>query len=119
MIRLLCAVLMVAALPALAQETVSPGSGGVIRALDKLTGRVDDLSLLNGASQQFGRITVRLRECRYPEGDLAGNAFAFVTVDEIGRTSPVFEGWIIASSPALSAMDHPRYDIWALRCTTS
>ena len=28
----------------------------------------------------------------------------------------LFEGWMIASSPALMALDHPRYDVWALRC---
>jgi hypothetical protein len=23
---------------------------------------------------------------------------------------------MVASSPALSALDHPRYDVWVLRC---
>jgi len=31
---------------------------------------------------------------------------------------PVFKGWMIASSPALNALDHPRYDVWVLRCIT-
>ncbi|MGB0439332.1 MAG: DUF2155 domain-containing protein [Paracoccaceae bacterium] len=35
------------------------------------------------------------------------------------RPLPVFEGWIIASSPALNAMDHARYDVWVLRCNTA
>ncbi|MDA9980314.1 DUF2155 domain-containing protein, partial [Yoonia sp.] len=30
-----------------------------------------------------------------------------------------FAGWMLASAPALNAMDHPRYDVWALRCITS
>jgi len=25
---------------------------------------------------------------------------------------------MIASSPALNALDHPRYDVWVMRCTT-
>ncbi|MGB0800115.1 MAG: DUF2155 domain-containing protein, partial [Planktomarina sp.] len=28
-------------------------------------------------------------------------------------------GWMVASSPALNALEHPRYDIWVLRCKTS
>ncbi|MCW8843320.1 MAG: DUF2155 domain-containing protein, partial [Rhodobacteraceae bacterium] len=32
--------------------------------------------------------------------------------------APLFQGWMIASSPALSALDHPRYDVWVLRCKT-
>ena len=113
------AALSLAALPAGAQEAVTLGTGGLIRALDKLTGQVTDLTIPNATRQRFGRITVALRECRYPEGDPAGNAFAYVEVTEVGHDAPVFTGWIIAASPALSAMDHPRYDIWALRCTTS
>ncbi len=31
----------------------------------------------------------------------------------------LFSGWMLASAPALNAMDHPRYDVWALRCITS
>jgi hypothetical protein len=31
-------------------------------------------------------------------------------------TDPVFSGWMVASSPALSALDHPRYDVWVLNC---
>jgi hypothetical protein len=26
---------------------------------------------------------------------------------------------MIASSPAISALDHPRYDVWVLRCIIS
>ena len=33
-------------------------------------------------------------------------------------SEPVFVGWMIATSPALSAMDHPRYDVWVLNCVT-
>ena len=27
-----------------------------------------------------------------------------------------FSGWMFASSPALSAMEHPVYDLWVLDC---
>ena len=57
-----------------------------------------------------------LGECRYPADNPAGDAFALVSIRTIQDDAAVFEGWMIASSPALSAMDHPRYDVWALRC---
>jgi len=28
----------------------------------------------------------------------------------------VFSGWMFSSSPAVSALDHPVFDIWVLRC---
>ena len=68
---------------------------------------------------QFARTEISLQECRYPEGDPAGDAFAFLTVRETGIADPVYRGWMIATAPALNPMDHPRYDVWVMRCTTS
>lgn len=102
-----------------AQLATSNGTGVTLRALDKLTGRVTDLQVAAGQSATVGRITVRANECRYPEGNAAGEAYASLTITEIGKDVPVYQGWMIASSPALNPMDHQRYDVWVLRCTTS
>ena len=29
----------------------------------------------------------------------------------------LFSGWMFASSPGLSALEHPVYDVWVIRCT--
>ena len=105
--------------PLAAQQTVSTGTGAVLRGLDKLTGQVRDIELDNGGSAQLGRVSVELGECRYPKGDAAADAFAFLTISEEGTEGPVFSGWMIASSPALNALEHPRYDIWVMRCNTA
>ncbi|MBY6003645.1 DUF2155 domain-containing protein [Salipiger bermudensis] len=119
MIRKLCLCLALLAAPLQAQEATNTGTGAMLRGLDKITGRAYDISLRAGETAQFDRIEIALQECRYPEGDPAGDAFAFLTVREAGDAEPVFRGWMIASSPALNAMDHQRYDVWVLRCTTS
>jgi hypothetical protein len=103
----------------MAQLATTNGTGVTVRALDKLTGKVTDLQVVNGQSATVGRITVRANECRYPEGNAAGEAYASLTIAEIGKDAPVYQGWMIASSPALNPMDHQRYDVWVLRCTTS
>lgn len=91
-------------------------SGGVMRVLDKINGTVTDLDLADGDTQAVGTLTVTLGECRYPADNPSGDAYALVSIRTARDDSAVFEGWMIASSPALSAMDHPRYDVWALRC---
>ena len=90
----------------------------MIRALDKLSGRVRDLEVPNGAAADFGRIEIEHGECRYPSGNPAGDAYALLRVRDTLGGEVVFEGWMVASAPALSAMDHARYDLWVLRCTT-
>lgn len=101
-----------------AQQEVSVGTGAVIRGLDKLTGHVEDITLENGSSHQLGRLTIALDECRFPKGDAVSDAFAFLTIVDEGEAEPVFRGWMMASSPALNAMEHPRYDVWVMRCST-
>ncbi|MGR3504456.1 MAG: DUF2155 domain-containing protein [Paracoccaceae bacterium] len=106
--------------PLHAQEVeTATGNGAVVRVLDKINGEVEDLSVRNGASANLWRLQVDLEECRYPSGNPAGDAFAFLTLHHQGQEEPLFRGWMIASSPALNALDHPRYDVWVIRCTTS
>ena len=101
--------------PALAQD-FGAAEGGVLRWLDKLTGQTGDMELARGQSATNGRLTIQLDDCRYPADDPAADAQAHLTVMDATRKDPVFSGWMLASSPALSALDHPRYDVWVLRC---
>jgi hypothetical protein len=114
---LMLGLVLAAPAAAVAQEQVNPGTGAVLRGLDKLNATVEDFTLRNGGARVIGLIEVQLSECRYPVGDPTGNAFAFLTIREAGVAEPVFRGWMIAASPALNPLDHPRYDVWVLRCT--
>ena len=109
--------LMLVAAPAMAQEVTS-APGGILRWLDKVTGETADIELADGQSALSGRLTIQLDECRYPTANPASDAFAHLTVMEEGQSGPAFSGWMVASSPALSALEHPRYDVWVLRCLT-
>lgn len=96
------------------------GQGALLRGLDRLNGEVVDLELDNGYSVAFGDLRVDLAECRHPDDNATGEAFAFLTIyDGLEAVDPLFQGWMVASSPALNALDHARFDIWVLRCKTS
>lgn len=121
MIRVAAAMSCVLALAcggATAQEDAAPGGGAVLRGLDKITTDLLDLDLANGETAELGSLSVELVECRYPEGNPAGDAFAHVTIRETRDGTLLFDGWMLASSPALNALEHPRYDVWVIRCTT-
>ena len=111
----LALVLALAGGPAMAQD-FSDAPGGVLRWLDKLTGQTGDMELAIGQSASNGRLRIQLDSCRYPAANPAADAEAHLTVMDSSKPDAVFAGWMIASSPALSAMDHPRYDVWVLRC---
>ncbi len=107
-----------AATPVAAQQAAQ-APGGVLRVLDKITGLVADLEIRAGETQRLGHLAVTLQECRYPSDNRAGDAYERLEIHYQNAPEPVFSGWMIASAPALNAMDHPRYDVWALRCSTS
>ena len=111
----LALVLALLAAPAMAQDMAS-APGAMLRILDKLTGAVNDVTLADGQSTTIGRVTVQLNDCRYPADKQTAEAEAHLTVVDAAAKDPVFNGWMVASSPALSALDHPRYDVWVLRC---
>lgn len=112
-------------LPAVASAQMSQpvqtatAQGAEFRVLDKINGQVEDLVLPSGGAGVVWRMQVELGECRYPVGNPSGDAYAFVTLRVAGQDKPLFRGWMIASSPALNALDHPRYDVWVIRCSTS
>ncbi len=102
-----------------AAAQVETARGAVLRGLDKLDGSVRDITLDSGQEARFGGLLVRLRECRYPSGNPAGDAFAYLEITDLRKgDTPVFRGWMIASAPALNALDHARHDVWVLRCNT-
>ena len=120
MIRRLGLALALTALagPAAAQAATE-ASGAQLRGIDKISGEIYEIRINRGQAVELDRLKITLNSCRYPVGNPAGDAFAALEVSDIEDGTVVFSGWMIASSPALSAMDHPRYDIWVMRCTTS
>ncbi len=104
-------------------EVASPvlkGQGALLRGLDRLNGEVVDIELQNGFSVAFGDLRVDLAECRHPEDNATGEGYAYLTIyDGIEAVDPLFQGWMVASSPALNALDHPRFDLWVMRCETT
>ena len=98
------------------RDRVAVGRAVVLRGLDKLTGDTEDFELGMGQSIDMGRIQVTLSECRYPETNPSGNAYAHLVIKDDKGEDELFSGWMIAQSPALNPLDHPRYDVWVMRC---
>ncbi|MCE5974843.1 DUF2155 domain-containing protein [Sinirhodobacter sp. WL0062] len=119
MIRLAMLALVLGTGAAMAQDTpegLTEAPGAILRGLDKVAGTSSDIILSGGQTAEFGSISVTLRECRYPAEDPSSNAYAYLVVNDKGAATPAFAGWMIADSPALSALDHQRYDVWVIRC---
>ena len=91
--------------------------GADMRFLDRLTGQISNFQLTAGTPQQIGQLNVLLQECRYPAQSANADAFALLDISDAQSGQTYFKGWMVASSPALNALEHKRYDLWVLRCT--
>lgn len=100
-------------------QSTSAASQVSLRGLDTLSGATQDLSLAVGDTIRYGHLEVTAESCRVPQADPAGDAYAYLRIRDVREDKPRFAGWMFASSPALFALDHPRYDVWVLSCTNS
>lgn len=118
---LLIAVAAVCAMPSAASAAPKEieGDVAVLQWLDKVTARVSTVEASVGESVHVGTLEILVRSCRYrpPEETPESAAFLDITENKPGApTQEIFRGWMFASSPALSAMEHPIYDVWVLDC---
>ena len=109
------------AMPVYAQNQIvtENSSAAELRTLDTLTGVVKDMTIEVGQTQSYERLKITVQECRYPKDNPSSDAFAYLIIQDVREDQPRFDAWMIASSPALSALEHPRYDVWLLRCKIS
>lgn len=99
------------------QGLAENGSVAELRALDKVNGHTQTASVpVGGTAEMFG-VLVTLHECRFPAENPTGDAFGFLTIRNPQSGAVKFQGWMVASSPALNALDDRRYDVWVLRCS--
>ncbi len=102
-----------------ASERISSSNAAALRGLDRVAGSTVEIILEKGVTAQLGHLVVMLEDCRYPVENPAGEAYAWLDIFDSRADEVIFSGWMIASSPALNALDHSRYDIWVLNCKTS
>lgn len=94
----------------------------LLQGLDKVTARTSTFEAKVGEPVSFGQLTITVKACQKASPIDPPESAAFLDVQEKrsdGAVAPVFQGWMFASSPALSAMEHPVYDVWVKDCRKS
>ncbi|MEL6727244.1 MAG: DUF2155 domain-containing protein [Pseudomonadota bacterium] len=123
------------------QQTFTQENTVILRALDKITGRSTDFEMEVGTPKVYGSLRIDLQTCFQtpPEEPPESAAFLKITtaasvqvqtmaeprdlreeelnVSEEDEAEIRFSGWMFASSPGLSALEHPVYDIWVIACS--
>ena len=94
-------------------------NAAIMQAMDKVTGRVNKLTIPVNSKVSFGDFSLVLRMCKKRPAEETPENFAFIDVtDKSFGTDEynIFRGWILSSTPGISAIEHPIYDMWLLEC---
>ena len=96
------------------------GKGAVLQGLDKVTARISTIEADIGKPVTFGSLTITVRRCQRSRPDQKLERAAFLEIDDTDpatkQKTRKFSGWMFSSNPALSALEHPVYDVWVKDC---
>ena len=94
-----------------------------LQTLDKITARIATVPVKLNQPFQFGTLEIELKHCAFTPPEVPPEAAAFLEIRDVGFANneesdkiTVFSGWMFASSPAVSSLEHPVYDVTLLAC---
>lgn len=103
--------------PAGAQHTQN--FTAVVGALDKITARITQIELPANQRVQFGTLWLTAKACYKRPPTEPPETYIYLIIDDVladGTEVEVFRGWMLETSPALNALEHAVYDVWAIDC---
>lgn len=102
-----------------ADGPVRPHLVAMLQGLDKITARTTTLRLPMGEPVAYGTLRITARACLTTPPTEPPESAVFLEILVVGEgadTKAPFTGWMFASSPSLSALEHPVYDVWPIEC---
>jgi hypothetical protein len=116
----------------------SRGSAIIIGTLDREARTNSRIRIPSGGQGTYGSLRIKLLGCFMSHPEDSFESWAYVEVTDAGRTDRkqlavlpqrdrnrvreatgervLRKGWIIASSPSVTPIDHPIYDMWLINC---
>jgi hypothetical protein len=101
------------------QEVAPKDQIVTLRGVDKITAKVTDMKAPMNKPLRFGSLEITPRTCSKRPPEETPEVTAFLEISDVkadGEKAKLFSGWMFASSPALSALEHPVYDVWVIDC---
>jgi hypothetical protein len=118
-LNLVLALISVLCLVAPSSSQAEKLSVALLQGMEKVTARVITIRAPIGEVIKFGTLEIIARTCDKRPPEEPPESAAFIDIWEVregAAATSLYRGWMFASSPALSAMEHPVYDVWVLDC---
>jgi hypothetical protein len=93
--------------------------GVILRGLNKVTAHAQTIEATIGSVVRFGTMEIVAHRCWKSAPDERPENAALLEISEVKQgeaPTQIFLGWMFSSSPGLSALEHPFYDITVVKC---
>lgn len=90
-----------------------------LQMLNKVTTRISKLPVAVTKAAHFGTLEISLERCwKAPATEQPENAALLTVIERKPDEAPkmIFHGWMFGSSPSLSGLEHPVYDLIVVSC---
>ena len=91
----------------------------ILQGLNKITAKTSALKVKVGEKTNFGSLSIEVKKCWKSPPDQNPENKILLKISEVdgdGLDNVIFYGWMFSSSPSISGLEHPIYDIIAISC---
>ena len=90
------------------------------QSLDKITARINTHQVNIDDELTIGTLLIKIKSCQKKPPFLPPESASFIQIYDMMKKNQkpilIFSGWMFASSPALSSLEHAIYDISLISC---
>lgn len=91
----------------------------LLKLLDKTTNKVEQKIIKANSSTLWGSLNITIYACfSSPPDEIPENYVLLNIIDKFYiEKNFYYKGWMISSSPDVTPLEHPVYDLWLVGCT--
>ena len=90
----------------------------ILNLLDKTANKVSKRFIDINTSENWGSLNIYIYACySNPPDEIPENYVLLDVIDQINeKKESIYKGWMISSSPNVTPLEHPVYDLWLDDC---
>ncbi len=88
------------------------------KVLDKISNKLYEKKISINSSESIGTLVIEVYSCFSEPPDEVPEDYVLIDVKDTfqDENKSIYKGWMISSSPDVTPLQHPIYDLWLLDC---
>ena len=87
------------------------------KLLDKISNKLVEKSIRVNESDFIGTLNIQVYSCFTEPPNEIPEDYVLIDVKDNLQEISIYKGWMISSSPDVTPLEHPIYDLWLLGCS--